>query len=248
MPASVTSISNPSPRRGGSGGNERAALEAAIRERARAADAVQAHRSAIARARSLVSLAERRLEKAARGIEEAKQENGRLMAEAIAAGDDDANGGAAIVRAARAMEVSGLDHVETARAALRRLQAQSANVDAALIEATNNIDVAINNLLTPVVRAALERARQLDAELNRHLALLRFMRELGHERSPQLPEDLSREIRMGRALDQSLLICEEISEYFNARPRAADELRNATRVRQQIREDLRQNPETLLPT
>src|SRR5262249_30960551 len=97
-PAAV--ISRLPSKRGRDDGRDRDPLRAAIARRAEAADAITRHRDAISRARQLVTAAERKAERSARAISEAKSEHARLMADAIVSGDDDVAGGTGIVRAA----------------------------------------------------------------------------------------------------------------------------------------------------
>jgi hypothetical protein len=213
---SATVARMPTQRHGG-GNDDRYQLRAAIQSRQHAQAAVEKHKDAIAKARHLVTRADRAAEKAAAGVIQAKDEQARLMVESIRAGDDEVAGGTAILRAARAQEVAGLDEAESARGALKRLQEASAGIEAALIEAEVGVTVAIHALLAPAVRDALERLKQLDAERAPLMALLRFAQEeLGLECAPRA-RDATFELRLQRALDGPLeSVRAEINQHFAA--------------------------------
>jgi len=238
--ASILPISKSS--RGGH--DDRDALRQAIELRKRAAKAAADHRTAIDRARDLVVAAERRAERAARGVEEAKAESTRLAVEAIRTGSDDT--GAGIVRAARAVEVQELDAVEMARAALAQLQASTVDVDAALMEAGVNITIAVNNLLLPLGRDAFEKLKALDAERYRLAVLLRFVQETNHEKVVSSPLGSTHQLLLEKKLHGVLDgLCSELSDHFSRSivPDAA-----ATRAWQAVREELRSNADAPLPT
>jgi hypothetical protein len=66
------------------------------------AASVERHKGAVERARQLVTAAEKKAQRASRGVAESKMAHAHPVADAISAGvDDDGAGGAGIVRAAR---------------------------------------------------------------------------------------------------------------------------------------------------
>jgi hypothetical protein len=223
----------------------RDALRAAIARRAEAAEAITRHRDAVERSRQLVTAAQRKADRAARAISGAKSEHVRLMADAIISGDDDVAGGG-IVRAARVMQIQGTDDLEIAQAALRRLQAQEADVRNALALAEGNITVAINELLAPIARAALEQLRRLDEEVAPRPALLKLVMDIGTERGPRLRDDTVRKLRVEEAIRRPLEdVRRTVNDYFAAR--ITGDVASAMRVWSQTREELRENLDAPLP-
>ena len=158
----------------------REALRRALAAKEDAVRAVQDHKAALDRARSIIASREKAVERATRAISESKEERARLMADAIVSGDDDVDG-TGIVMAVESVRLHSISDLEAARAALRRLQAQQTEVANALALAQGNITVAINELLAPLARAALEQLRELDAQVAPRLALLRFILEEASE-------------------------------------------------------------------
>jgi hypothetical protein len=139
---SLTSIVRGGSADAGRKGDDRVALREAIKAAAQAEADAENHRAALYRARSLITRAEKRLERAGVGVAEAKAESGRLTAAAIVTGEDDnVAGGAGLMRAARAAELSALDEVDTARGALATLQSGlPAALDAPLAELREQIN------------------------------------------------------------------------------------------------------------
>jgi hypothetical protein len=166
-------------------------------------------------------------------------------AKSISSGADAiAGGGKAIEAASRALEVEGRA-LETAQGALARLQAT--HIDAGIADAETNVSVVISGLMAVQARAALERVRELDAELGPLLIFLRFVRE--PERVPRLPPgEVARELVMQKALDAPLAdVRAELNEYFATRF-GADAQSAAMRVWAQFRDELRSNPDVPLPS
>jgi hypothetical protein len=239
MPAAVARL-----KRGGDDGRD--GLRVAIARRAEAADAVQDHKAALDRARSIIASREKALERATRAIAEAKGEQARVMADALVSGDDDAADGTGIVLAVEAVRLHSISDLEAARAALKRLQAQQTEVANALALAEANISAAINLLLAPFAREALEQLKELDRQIAPRLGLLKWVLEIGSERGPRLRDDTVSELRAEEAIRRPLeSLRREVNEYFAARITA--DVQSAMRAWVQARDDLRGNPDAPLP-
>jgi hypothetical protein len=205
------------------------------------------HWAAIDRARRIVSNCEKAVERAGKGVDEAKTIHADLVAKAMVSGDEDGvAGGTGLVIAAEALSVQPLGELEAARAALQRLQAQQTDVEDALALAEGNITAAINSLLAPRGRIALEELRELDAQVAPRLALLKFVLEVGTERGPHLQDDVAGELRAEEAIRRPLeSLRREVNNYFAARIGA--DVQAGMRVWAQSREALRTDPDAPLP-
>jgi hypothetical protein len=224
----------------------RDALRAAIARRAEAAAAVQDHKAALVRARGIIATCEKAVERAGRGIGEARSIHADLLAKTIVSGDDDLDGGAAVVKASRAVEVQALDELAAAKLALRRLQAQQTEVENRLALAGGNITVAINEMLAPLAREALEQLKKLDRQVAPRLGLLKWVLEIGTERGPRLRDDTVSELRMEEAIREPLEDVRRAAvEHFQRR--ITGDVESAIHAWAQARDDLRGNPDASLP-
>jgi hypothetical protein len=239
----LTLVSRMIPKRGGDDGS-RDGLRAAIEAREKAADAVVKHRGAISRARQLVTAAAKKADRAAGAISEAKSEAARVMADAIVSGDDDVAERTGVIRA-RMMEIQSAEDFEAAQAVLERLQAQQADIENALALADGGVTAAVNALLAPLARAALEQLRELDRQAAPRLALLKFILEIGTERGPRFREDDVAELRLEKDIHQPLEgLRGQVNAYFAGRGAGAEAIRRAWA---QSREALRTDPDAPLP-
>ena len=228
-------------------GGPRDRLREAIAARAAAAERVEKHRGAISRARQLVRAAERKAEIAGTGIGQAKSEAARLAAAAAEAGDDEianeiTNGGG-VLRAARMAEVEAIDNLEAANAALKRLQAQTVEHDAGLIDAGTVVQAAVLAVLAPEIRSALARVRELDREMLPLMAWIRFAQTTGTENGPTSPLGSTHEAQLRHVLSEPLAeLRAQINELTAERRRRSDErTRLAVRSLGVLRDDLANN-------
>jgi hypothetical protein len=207
---------------------------------------VQDHKAALDRARSIIATREKALDRATRAIAEAKGEQARVMADALVSGDDDAADGTGIVMAVETVRLHSISDLEAARAALQRLQAQQINVENAVRLAEADILIAINELLAPLAREALEQLKKLDRQVAPRLAFLRFILEIGTERGPRLRDDDVGELRAEEAIRAPLEnLRREVNDYFAARITA--DVQAAMRAWAEVREELRTDPDASLP-
>ena len=233
------------PSRGGDDGRD--ALRQAIAAKEDAELARRDHRAAIDQARRIISDCEKAVELAGKGVAEAKTIRADLIAKAMVRGDDDdVAGGTGLVIAAQALEVQSLGELEAAKTAFQRLQAHQTDVEDALALAEGNITAAINSLLAPPARAALEQLKKLDAQVAPRLALLKFVLEVGTERGPRLRDDVAGELRAEEAMRRPLeSLRREVNDYFAARIGA--DVQAAMHEWAQVRDELRANPDAPLP-
>ena len=221
-------------------GGPRDVLREAIAARKAAAGAIEKHKGAISRARQLLRGAERKAEAAASGVGRAKAEAAKLAAAAAQTDDGDLSGGAGVLRSARAAETEALDQVEAARNALARLQTQTVQFDADLIDLDNAIQAAVLAVFAPEVRAALTRVKELDRETLPKIALIRFAQETGTERSALSPLGSAHELEMRKILDEPMAKLRAEINQLTAERRQSDEwMRGAVRTLQALRETLR---------
>jgi hypothetical protein len=158
-----------------------------------------------------------------------------------------AAGGTGILKAARAAEVQSPDELESARTALKQLQAQQTQIEDGVALAEANITVAINSLLAPLGQAAIEQLRELDARVALRLGLLKFILEIGTERGPRLRDDTASELRVEEAIRRPLeSLRRDVNDYFSTRIGA--DVQATMRAWAQSREELRTDPDALLPT
>jgi hypothetical protein len=161
------------------------------------------------------------------------------------AADDDMAGGVGILRRARGAIVQRLDEVEVARAGFQKLRDMEADIRAEEVEAEAGITSAVNCLLAPVARAALERLKILDSQRKPLLALLQLIQQ-GDAPVRLPPDQVVRELKLQAAIDGPLKdLRAQINQYFAAE-RASD-MRAMMRVWSALREELRTNPNTELP-
>jgi hypothetical protein len=206
---------------------------------------VQDHKAALDRARSIIASREKAVDRATRAIAEAKGEQARVMADALVSGDDDVDG-TGIVIAVESVRLHSISDLEAARAALQRLQAQQINVENAVRLAEADILIAINELLAPLAREALEQLKKLDRQVAPRLAFLRFILEIGTERGPRLRDDDVGELRAEEAIRAPLEnLRREVNDYFAARITA--DVQAAMRAWAEVREELRTDPDASLP-
>jgi chromosome segregation ATPase len=227
--------------------DDRGAIRAAISRVKDAQDALAGHKAAIKRANELLARAEKKVEKAKLGIEQAKGEAARLLAHAISRGDDDADSNG-VIRAARAAETTAFDEIESLRAAVEQLKTQAVEYEAKIVEAEVGIAIAIRELIAPRVREALARLRALDAESTPHMALLHFAIEGDGQRVPSSSSlGTTVELRLQGRLDAPLAeVRKEIERFFGGRIDAnnwwpvVETWQNAAR-------ELRTDPDAILP-
>ena len=77
--------------------------------------------------------------------------------------------------------------LEAARNALARLQTQTNEYEASLVDAQNVVQAAVLSVIAPQVRSALENVRRLDREMLPLMAILKFAQETGTEHGPTSP-------------------------------------------------------------
>jgi hypothetical protein len=234
------------PQRGG-GQGDRTALKRAITARQKAAEAVVKHRDAITRLRGALASADKKAEKAREGIAAANAMRAELIADdAVSGGGGDIPSASGVARAARAAEAEAHDEAAATAAALARLQAASASIDGALLEAGIDVTIAINSLLLPIAQRAFARLKEIDAERFALATLLRAVQEANTEKVLSHPLGSTRAIisedRLHSVLDG---LCRELSDHFGRSivPDAA-----STRAWQSVREELRTNADAVLPT
>jgi len=209
--------------------DDRAALRAAIAAHKRAKARVGEHQAAIDRARDL--------------LVQLGGKSAARLADAISAGKDIAVG-VNIGKAALTM-VERQDDVGLAQGALAQLRASTSEIDAQVIEAANNISIAINALLAPIAQRAFDRLRALDAERYPLLVLLGAIQDTGSDRAPSSPRGSLHTLQMEDALHAPLDgLRAELSDYFG---RAGFPDLNARRVWKTVREGLREDPDLDLP-
>jgi hypothetical protein len=241
--AAIASIVAHREQRGG-GGRERDALREALAVRAAAKLDAACHRTAVDRARDLVSAAERKVARAAKGVEEAKAESTRLAVEAVSLGRDDVSG-AGIVRAARAGEVQEQDGCDMARAVLAQLQSSTPTVDGAVLEADVAVSMAVNAVLLPVARAAFDRLKEIDRERYQIMGMLRHVQEANREKVSSSPLGSTHMLALERKLHAVLDgLCKELSDHFGRS--LVPELRDLAPWRD-AREQLRVDADAKLP-
>jgi hypothetical protein len=172
--ASIASIVPHREQRGG-GGHERDQLRQAIEAARKAERAIEDRKGAILRARQLVEAASRKVQAAAAGIVQAKNEHARILAESAETNNGETNG-TGIIRAARLAELDAQDGIEAANAALSRLEQGLTGVENAHRLARNNVLREINALLVPHAARLLAEARELKTQLaaRRHVLMFLF--------------------------------------------------------------------------
>ena len=89
------------------------------------------------------------------------------------------------------------------RNALARLQTQTNEYEASLVDAQNVVQAAVLSVIAPQVRSALENVRRLDREMLPLMAILKFAQETGTEHGPTSPARQRDELNM-RAVLMSL--------------------------------------------
>jgi hypothetical protein len=137
---------------------ERESLGLAISNKRAVDDRLEAQRGAVERAERLVSDAESKMAASAVAVADAREQQARAVAEAVAAGQRQPPPGA--VRTARAAETEAQDDLDAAKAALEQLGgAALAELEAEAASADVQVEVAINGLL------AAERGSQVAREL-----------------------------------------------------------------------------------
>jgi chromosome segregation ATPase len=161
-----------SPHRGGQ--DDRRALRAAIEAARKAEQAIEARKGAIARARQLVEAASRKVEAAAAGIVQAKNEHARIFADAAERDGSEANG-SGVIRAARLAELDAQDQIEAANAALARLEQGLADVEQASRLARNVVLREVNRVCMPHAARLLAEAKELKAKLAARRHVLQFL-------------------------------------------------------------------------
>jgi hypothetical protein len=197
--------------------DDRTALLAAHAKRQEARDQKEGHVAAVKRARELVMRAEKKLEKARAGIEEAKVESARQLRQAIRDGrETDTNG---LMRAARLAEASAVDESESLAAASAQLRAEDGDFDVAIARADVEVAAEVRRIIAGRVRSVLLKARQLDAELLPLLGVLFHVGSGDGFRIPSVRGHEIEEISMQKILDEALDdgLRTEVSDYLRRR-------------------------------
>jgi hypothetical protein len=232
---------------GGGGGEDRQSLRAAIGKREDARHALVAHKASLVRARELAERAEKKAQRARDSISEAKQEAARHAARAIRAGHDDPSGDG-LLRAARAQIIACEDQAESLQAAAAQLHAETADHELAIAQADVEVAAEVRRLIEPMARAALEKAKALDAELLPLLGILMHVSEGDNYRVPALRGNETAEVGLqgflNKATDSNLHT--DIADYLRRRTDLTSAFRIASSYRSAC-ESLRKNPEAPLP-
>jgi chromosome segregation ATPase len=135
--------------------DDRAGLTDAIYAEFAAKNAVAAKEAAVSRCRLNIDEAEQRLERAQKAIPKAKETDAARAAAALSAGRN-ISGASHTQRAEAAVEEA--EHLlEVATAARKKLEADLADLKDDLAEASNQITVAIKELLKPLARQLIDR-------------------------------------------------------------------------------------------
>jgi hypothetical protein len=180
--------------------DERAVLRAAHVARVEAREALEAHKSALSRARVLIERAEKKLDKTKSGIEEAKLESARMQAKAIAAGREaDTNG---LLRAARHAEVVASDELESRQAAYTALRSETRDREFEIERANVNVAIAARELAVPFIRDAIVRLSQLEIERAKLQGLVRLIGEGDGFRLRLTETSSMEEVKLGERLDK----------------------------------------------
>ena len=177
MSASVTSIAPPR----GTLDPLRVALAAAQQAEKDAKRAVGERETAIVRARELVAAAEAALEKTRAGVQAARAEHARRIADGLARGAAPSIAGA--TRMARAAEADAEDVLEAARDAAAQLDAGAADLREEFARARSDVGVAVNALLAVAAQSALDEVRSARVRYVCSLAMLQAILGGEDERS-----------------------------------------------------------------
>jgi hypothetical protein len=228
------------------GGDGRRNLRAAHARKREVLDAVESHRATIKRATELLERAERKAAKATTGIEEARVAAAQYVRNRIAQGRDDVDGDG-LMRAARLSEAAALDRVESLRSALAQFRNETADKEAAIIEADVGIAVAVRELLAPRVRNALSRLREIDAEGTPLLALLKFAIESDGYRLKLPPEQMPTELDLRKKLDEPLRALGKESEDFLMRRSDMTQVYRLMDAWKAAAAELRKDPDAEIP-
>jgi hypothetical protein len=225
--------------------DDRGALAAAIAKAAKARELVTAHQAAIERAESLLSEAESRFEAASAAVNAARAAHAKQVVQEITAGSRPAP--SSLLRSARAAAEDAEDAVTAGRAALRQLESGTAELESVAWLAEQEVEAEIDSLMTPIARTVLAEAKQLEAELATHQAVLAIIHEFGvvprfaDERVAWRARELRLEAAGGRELREDVV--RHMGAVDSKRPtnEAADAFRRA-------REALRRDSGAPLPT
>lgn len=145
-------------------------LRIAIAAQRAAKSALEVRRSAIVRARELVAAAEAALEKTRGGVQAARAEHARRIADGLARGTAPSIAGA--TRTARAAEADAEDVLEAARDAAAQLEAGEADLREEVARKRSDVGVAVNALLAVAAQSALDEVRDARRYYVRSLAAL----------------------------------------------------------------------------
>jgi hypothetical protein len=224
--------------------DDRGPLRDAVKQREKAEAAVENHREAITRARSLVVSTEKAVERAAESVASARKQDAKRLADAVRS--DAELSGTPAMRAARATENEAIDGLQTARDALTQLTAELPDVDAALAEAQNAVRVAVFALIAPLARSAFKRLKELDTERDRLLPIVRFVQQSdsSNAEAPWRASSLSLSPDMQAALDAPM---SELREQINQHAGRTVDARAAARSWNLVAQALSTNADAPLP-
>jgi hypothetical protein len=238
--ATVTAI------RKADGGDQRAALRAAV-ENAETMKATLAKReAALEQAVKFVAAAQTRLETATAAVGEAKAAHAERVARALADGLEPPT---ATLQVARDTETETRDELDAARAAVEQIKAQIADLVIETADAENAVLVQINALFASVVARKLADAKRLRVEL---LVLKSELSGLLQDDSPpRFADDLARYIAQKKRNAASPLR-DEVHHFLSIdQPLFDDEVwakaNAAQRAWKQARAALRSDPDVPLP-
>ena len=142
--------------------DDRAGIRAAIAAEAKAHQAVEAHKSAVERARALLGDAEAELTKKQGAVTKARASEARRLADAARSATPRPKSEA--LRDARAAERDAEDEAEAARAAVAALEGEElAELEQDVARAQAAVLQAVNSFLVRSVETALARAREAKA-------------------------------------------------------------------------------------